>query len=447
MDPKNSDAFVSKKAENYWGKSDQLGAVDLYLGGAEHAVLHLLYARFWHMVLYDLDEVSSKEPFNKLFNQGMILGAAYKNESGKYFALDDVEKIDEKHYSKSTKEELSQSFGKIGKRYKNGIAPEDVCNKYGIDTIRLYLMYLGPLEQNKPWDYTSIKGMSRLLDKLYALKVEDCGTTNEVKSNFNTMLEKINQDLAQLKFNTAIAAFIIFLNSVKVVSHETYKKILIILIKLQNIKVKKIKNFKKNFYKIPNYSKTLIYKEASLFLDWYVPYTLNKQKRSKIKKELKKSISSLLGKIQLPNNTFVHRDFHVSNLMFKKNKISVIDSQDALYGNTAYDLASLIDDARLETSDNLKEMIYQYYLYLIEKKINEIKFKNDFEILSVLRNLKVIGIFTRLAVRDGKRKYLKLIPHAWKLIENRVNNNDIFKDLRKNLEDNFPKKIRIKNES
>jgi aminoglycoside/choline kinase family phosphotransferase len=221
---------------------------------------------------------------------------------------------------------------------------------------------------------------------------------------------------------------------------KIYKKILIILIKLQNIKVKKIKNFKKNFYKIPNYSKTLIYKEANLFLDWYVPYTLNKQKRSKIKKELKKNISSLLGKIQLPNNTFVHRDFHVSNLMFKKNKISVIDSQDALYGNIAYDLASLIDDVRLETSDNLKEMIYQYYLYLNKKKINEIKFKNDFEILSVLRNLKVIGIFTRLAVRDGKRKYLKLIPHARKLIENRVNNNDIFKDLRKNLEDNFPKK-------
>ena len=178
-----------------------------------------------------------------------------------------------------------------------------------------------------------------------------------------------------------------------------------------------------------------------------MPYTLNKQKRSKIKKEFKKNISSLLGKIQLPNNTFVHRDFHVSNLMFKKNKISVIDSQDALYGNIAYDLASLIDDVRLKTSDNLKEMIYQNYLHLNKKKINEIKFKNDFEILSVLRNLKVIGIFTRLAVRDGKRKYLKLIPHAWKLIENRVNNNDIFKDLRKNLEDNFPKKIRIKNES
>ena len=228
---------------------------------------------------------------------------------------------------------------------------------------------------------------------------------------------------------------------------KIYKKILIILIKLQNIKSKKVKNFKRNFYKIPKYSKNLIYKEANLFLDWYVPYTLNKKKGLKIKKELKKNITSLLNKIQLSNNTFVHRDFHVSNLMLKKNKISVIDSQDALYGNIAYDLASLIDDVRFKTTNKLKDMIYQNYLYLNKKKINQIKFKNDFEILSILRNLKVIGIFTRLAVRDRKKKYLKLIPHAWQLIENRINNNDIFKDLRKNLKDNFPKKIKIKNES
>ena len=258
--------------------------------------------------------------------------------------------------------------------------------------------------------------------------------------------ENFNQNYIEIEDLGTKTLFDIFKKK-KTNKFKIYKKILIILIKLQNIKVKKIKNFKKNFYKIPNYSKKLLYKEANLFLDWYVPYTLNKQKRSKIKKELKKNISSLLGKIQLPNNTFVHRDFHVSNLMLKKNKISVIDSQDALYGNIAYDLASLIDDVRLKTSDNLKETIYKNFLYLNKKKINEIKFKNDFEILSVLRNLKVIGIFTRLSVRDRKRKYLKLIPHAWKLIENRVNNNDIFKDLRKNLEDNFPKKIRIKNES
>jgi len=225
---------------------------------------------------------------------------------------------------------------------------------------------------------------------------------------------------------------------------QVYEKILVILIKLQNIKIKKVKNFKKKIYKIPNYSKKLIFNEANLFLKWYVPNTINKNRRFKIKKKLKKIINSLIKKIQLPNNTFVHRDFHVSNLMIKKNNISVIDSQDALYGNIAYDLASLIDDVRLKTPNNFKETIYQNYLYLNKKKINKIKFKSDFEILSVLRNLKVIGIFTRLAIRDGKKRYLKLIPYAWKLIEYRINNNNIFEDLKKNLEDNFPKKIRIK---
>ena len=230
----------------------------------------------------------------------------------------------------------------------------------------------------------------------------------------------------------------------KVDKLKIYKKILVVLIKLQNINSRRIKNFKKKYYKIPNYSKKLVFKEANLFLDWYVPQVIHKNKIPKVKKDLKKIITSLIKKIQLPNNTFVHRDFHVSNLMFKNNKILVIDSQDAVYGNIAYDLASLIDDVRLKTSNNIKEMIYQNYLYLNKKKINEKKFQNDFEILSVLRNLKVIGIFTRLADRDRKKRYLKLIPYAWKLIEHRINNNDVFKDLRKKLEDNFPKKIRIK---
>jgi len=225
---------------------------------------------------------------------------------------------------------------------------------------------------------------------------------------------------------------------------KIYKKILVILIKLQNIKLNKIKNFKNQYYKIPVYSKKLIFNEANLFLDWYVPHIINKRKKSKIKKELKKIINSLIKKIKLPNSTFVHRDFHVSNLMINNNKISIIDSQDAVYGNISYDLASLIDDVRLKTSKNLKTMIYKNYLKLNKKNINRIKFKNDFEILSVLRNLKVIGIFTRLALRDKKKKYLKLIPYTWKLIEDRIDNNSIFIDLKKNLEDNFPKKIRIK---
>jgi len=233
----------------------------------------------------------------------------------------------------------------------------------------------------------------------------------------------------------------------KVNKLKIYKKILVVLIKLQNINSRRIKNFKKKYYKIPNYSKKLVFNEANLFLDWYVPRVINKNKRLKVKKELKKIITSLIKKIQLPNNTFVHRDFHISNLMINNNKIFIIDSQDAVYGNIAYDLASLIDDVRLKTSKDLKKMIYKNYLNLNKKKINKIKFKNDFEILSVLRNLKVIGIFTRLARRDNKKKYLKLIPYTWKLIEDRIDNNDVFIDLKKKLEDNFPKKIRKKNEN
>jgi len=224
---------------------------------------------------------------------------------------------------------------------------------------------------------------------------------------------------------------------------KIYRKVLTILIKLQKIKIRKIKNFKKKIYKIPIYSNKLIYNEANLFLHWYIPKILNKKKKFKVKKELKKIITSLIKKIQLSNTTFVHRDFHISNLMINKNKISVIDSQDAVYGNIAYDLASLIDDVRLRTSKNTKEMIYQSYFDLNKKKINKIKFKNDFEILSVLRNLKIIGIFTRLATRDKKKKYLKLIPYAWNLIELRLRNNVIFKDLKHCLDANFPKKIRL----
>ena len=254
--------------------------------------------------------------------------------------------------------------------------------------------------------------------------------------------ENFNQNLIEIDDLGTKTIFDIFkkknVNKLKI-----YKKILVILIKLQKIKLRKIKNFKKKFYKIPIYSNKLIFNEANLFLDWYISKIVNKNKRLKIKKELKKIITSLIKKIQLPNTTFVHRDFHASNLMIKKNKISVIDSQDAVYGNIAYDLASLIDDVRLKTSKNIKEMIYQCYLNLNKKKINKIKFKNDFEILSVLRNLKIIGIFTRLAIRDKKKIYLKFIPYAWNLIELRLKNNIIFKDLKYCLDVNFSKKIRL----
>jgi hypothetical protein len=266
-----------------------------------------------------------------------------------------------------------------------------------------------------------------------------------LKKNINAprlLSENFNQNLIEVD-DLGTKTILDILKKKNANKLKIYKKILAILIKLQKIKLRKIKNFQKQFYKIPIYSNKLIFRESNLFLDWYIPKIINKNKKLKIKKDLKKIIISLIKKIQLPNTTFVHRDFHVSNLMIKKNKISVIDSQDAVYGNIAYDLASLIDDVRLKTSKNIKEMVYQSYLKLNKKKINKIKFKNDFEILSVLRNLKIIGIFTRLAVRDKKRKYLKLIPYAWNLIELRLKNNVIFKDLKACLDVNFPKKIRL----
>ena len=223
-----------------------------------------------------------------------------------------------------------------------------------------------------------------------------------------------------------------------------FKKIIKILIKIQKIKQKKIKNFEKKYYKIPIYSKRLLFKETSFFFDWYVPKVINKKKVSHINRKLKKEVNLLLSKIKLPNNTFVHRDFHVSNLMINRNNFGIIDSQDALFGNKAYDLASLIDDVRLKTSNELKNLVYKYYFSLNKNKFDKIFFKNDFEILSVLRNLKIIGIFTRLAIRDKKRKYLKLIPYAWNLIEFRLKNNFIFNDLKSFLDSNFSKKIRMK---
>ena len=136
----------------------------------------------------------------------------------------------------------------------------------------------------------------------------------------------------------------------------------------------------------------------------------------------------------------MHRDFHVSNLMYFKNQISLIDNQDALIGNKAYDLASLIDDVRFKTNNRLKKKIFDYYIKT-NKKINLIEFKQDFEILSVLRNLKIIGIFTRLAYRDDKKKYTQLIPYAWKMIDYRLKQNKIFKDLKLLLKNNFPEFI------
>ena len=220
-----------------------------------------------------------------------------------------------------------------------------------------------------------------------------------------------------------------------------FKKIIKVLQKIQKIKNKSIKNFKNKKYVISKYNKEVLIKEANLFCEWYLKKKLSKNDRNNFIKRFKKIIESLSENLKLKNNIFVHRDFHVSNLMLVKNKIGVLDSQDALLGNRAYDLASLIDDVRYKTSESLKDKIYNLYIKN-QKKIDNEKFKNDFEILSVLRNLKIIGIFTRLAIRDKKKKYLKLIPYCWDLINLRINENEIFLELKDLLIKNFKGKIK-----
>ena len=217
-----------------------------------------------------------------------------------------------------------------------------------------------------------------------------------------------------------------------------FKKIIKVLNKIQIIKNMKIKNFKNQTYKIKEYKKQILYNEAKLFSDWYVAKKLPKFKKINFNKKFKKEVKTLLSKLSFKNDTFVHRDFHVSNLMYINNNIGVIDSQDALIGNKAYDLASLIDDVRFKTSYQLKKKIFNYYIKT-NKKIEIDKFKKDFEILSVLRNLKIIGIFMRLAIRDNKKKYLKLVPYAWEMISYRIKKKKDFKNLMILLKNNFPK--------
>ena len=206
------------------------------------------------------------------------------------------------------------------------------------------------------------------------------------------------------------------------------------------IKDKKIKNFKNKYYRIPKYKNEILIQEANLFCDWYVKKNLKKNKRKSFNKKFKKIIKTLVSCLKMKNDTFVHRDFHISNLMSINNRIGVIDSQDALIGNRAYDLASLVDDVRLKTSKILKKKIFNFYVNS-QKKLDKKKIKNDFEILSILRNLKIIGIFTRLAIRDKKKNYLKLIPYTWDLISLRINQNGIFLNLKELLKDNFKKNL------
>ena len=218
---------------------------------------------------------------------------------------------------------------------------------------------------------------------------------------------------------------------------DNYFKLFEILKKLKLVRKRTINTFLKTNYTIKNYSNNELLREAKLFSEWYMPKII-KKKLSLSKKLYIKIIKKLILSLKLKKKVFVHRDFHISNIMIKKNKIYLIDSQDAVFGNEAYDLASLIDDVRIRIKLKNREKIYEKFISN-QKKINLKKLRNDFEILSVLRNLKIIGIFTRLSERDKKHKYLKLIPYAWKMIDERRKHNTRFEELNNFLSIYFQK--------
>ncbi len=231
-DPANQKAMVDCADERYWmmqrraDGSWNAGGVDLYVGGAEHAVLHLLYARFWHKVLYDLGYVSTREPFQKLFNQGMITANAYVDSRGFYVDSREVvlktEDGKDAAYSQSG-EKLKIETGKMGKRYKNGLPPEEVCDEYSADVLRLYEMYMGPLEATKPWDARAIIGMQRFLNSVWRAVEESLSgqrreppdaIPTEIDRMVHRTVQKVTEDIDRLRMNTAIAATIELTNAI-----------------------------------------------------------------------------------------------------------------------------------------------------------------------------------------------------------------------------------------
>ena len=197
-----------------------------------------------------------------------------------------------------------------------------------------------------------------------------------------------------------------------------------------SIKPKRRYRFDKYKISFQNYSIKNLHKESDLFFDWYLKFGSKNLKINKIKKILKKELNKIYKKLYFNNRTFVHRDFHASNIMINKKAFGLIDSQDAIIGNPLYDVASLIDDVRIKLPINLQNKLLKYY-YSNSKLKKELfqNLKNDFDILSGQRNLKILGIFVRLSKRDNKSFYLKYIPYTWSLINRRLK-NPIFKDFR-----------------
>ncbi|MFH8639378.1 leucine--tRNA ligase [Streptomyces goshikiensis] len=215
LDPNNASALVDPEIEQYWmgpREGQPHGGVDLYVGGAEHAVLHLLYARFWSKVLFDLGHVSSVEPFHKLFNQGMIQAYVYRDERGFPVTATEVEERDGKFFFEG--EPVKRELGKMGKSLKNAVTPDEICEEYGADTLRLYEMAMGPLDVSRPWDTRAVVGQYRLLQRLWrnivdeetgAVTVVDAEPAEDTLRALHKAIDGAGADLAALRFNTAIA--------------------------------------------------------------------------------------------------------------------------------------------------------------------------------------------------------------------------------------------------
>ncbi|MFF2008988.1 leucine--tRNA ligase [Streptomyces sp. NPDC058195] len=215
LDPNNDRELVDPAIEQYWmgpREGQPTGGVDLYVGGAEHAVLHLLYARFWSKVLHDLGHISSVEPFHKLYNQGMIQAFVYRDSRGIAVPAAEVEERDGAFYYQG--EKVSRVLGKMGKSLKNAVTPDEICAEYGADTLRLYEMAMGPLDVSRPWDTRAVVGQYRLLQRLWrnvvdeetgAVTVVDAEPDEETLRALHKAIDGVGQDMAGMRFNTAIA--------------------------------------------------------------------------------------------------------------------------------------------------------------------------------------------------------------------------------------------------
>ena len=211
IDPHNTEALADPELLKEWLP------VDIYVGGAEHAVLHLLYARFWHKVLYDLGVVPTKEPFQKLFNQGMILGTSYRDHRGALVATDKVEKRDGRFYHMETGEELEQAPAKMSKSLKNVVNPDDVVEHYGADTLRVYEMFMGPLDASIPWSEEGLEGARKFLDRVVRMidnsEISD-KNNGELDKVYNETVKNVSERLDLMYFNTAISQLMIFVNAI-----------------------------------------------------------------------------------------------------------------------------------------------------------------------------------------------------------------------------------------